>query len=409
MTGMTHSWRGTVAGLALVLVAANTSWSMTFTDDFTGGFNLPWLFIDDLGEIPPEFATVVSNDAEQNVQLLGNAEDYSNDSIFNTSTTGYVGLENNDYLFAGDVFVSATFSPLDNLTLGMDDEALGNNDVFVVLRGEGLTGYIFALDAWNAEADIVRVDEGVVVGLGDTAILRDIPGVTQDGTYTLRFSAVGDLLTGQLYDEDMNLLGEASVEESTYDSGWTGAGAAINDGGDDLQKTLIAAAFDNFTASDTPNIQIDPPTIDEITMAVINGVTDSRFDVNDDGAVDDGDRVAWVVELNNTYFGDANLDGEFSSADFVAVFVNGEYEDDVEGNSLWSEGDWDGDADFTSGDFVRAFIDGGYEIGPRAASAVPEPTWVSWLLAFLVPWRHLRRQPIAVSVRRPISSPRPRA
>jgi hypothetical protein len=69
-----------------------------------------------------------------------------------------------------------------------------------------------------------------------------------------------------------------------------------------------------------------------------------------------------------------NLDGEFSSADFVTVFQIGEYEDVTAGNSGWGEGDWNGDADFNSSDFVAAFQDGGFELGPRAAtSAVPEP------------------------------------
>ena len=90
----------------------------------------------------------------------------------------------------------------------------------------------------------------------------------------------------------------------------------------------------------------------------------------------------WVEDLKNTYFGDANLDGEFNSGDFVQVFQRGHYEDTVVGNSGWADGDWNGDGEFDSGDFVLAFQSGGYELGSRAASAispsnmaaVPEPT-----------------------------------
>ncbi|MFC1757736.1 hypothetical protein ACFL2H_03080 [Planctomycetota bacterium] len=60
-------------------------------------------------------------------------------------------------------------------------------------------------------------------------------------------------------------------------------------------------------------------------------------------------------------FGDANLDGVFDSSDFIVVFQAREYEDDIAGNSTWTEGDWDGDGDFTSSDLIKAFVEGNYE------------------------------------------------
>ena len=78
--------------------------------------------------------------------------------------------------------------------------------------------------------------------------------------------------------------------------------------------------------------------------------------------------------------GDVNGDGLFDSADLVAVQLQGEFEDEVEGNSTFEDGDWNGDHDFTSTDFVTAFQGGGYEKGPLSAvNAVPEPSTV-WLL-----------------------------
>ncbi len=121
--------------------------------------------------------------------------------------------------------------------------------------------------------------------------------------------------------------------------------------------------------------QLTAVDIDALTVAVNAGTNEAKFDLNNDRAVNDTDRGVWVRDLRKTYFGDANLDGEFSSADFVSVFQIGEYEDTVAKNSTWSEGDWNGDGDFTSSDFVTAFQDGGFERGPRAAvSAVPEPS-----------------------------------
>jgi hypothetical protein len=124
---------------------------------------------------------------------------------------------------------------------------------------------------------------------------------------------------------------------------------------------------------------LDASDIDALAAAIRSGSSDAQYDVNGDGAINAADHQSWVVDLKNTYIGDANLDGEFNSGDFVAVFTVGEYEDATSGNSTWAEGDWNGDADFNSGDFVLAFQAGGYEQGPRGAVAsVPEPS--SWLL-----------------------------
>ena len=115
--------------------------------------------------------------------------------------------------------------------------------------------------------------------------------------------------------------------------------------------------------------------IDALTAQILAGSSDLAFDVNLDGTVNADDRSAWVEGLKKTYFGDANLDGEFSSADLVDVLAAGEYEDAMPLNSGWATGDWDGDGDFTTSDFVTALSGGGYEVGPRAAvaAAVPEP------------------------------------
>ncbi|MCA9196978.1 MAG: hypothetical protein KDA87_05540, partial [Planctomycetales bacterium] len=100
------------------------------------------------------------------------------------------------------------------------------------------------------------------------------------------------------------------------------------------------------------------------------------------------DLVFLIHNLHNTYFGDANLDGEFNSQDLVRIFTAGEYEDDIAGNSLWLEGDWNGDGDFTSSDLVLAFQDGGYELGPKPQQTqfVPEPTLgvLLWMIPALM-------------------------
>jgi hypothetical protein len=121
--------------------------------------------------------------------------------------------------------------------------------------------------------------------------------------------------------------------------------------------------------------------INTLTLAVRSGSTEERFDVNNDRSINGDDRKTWVENIRKSYFGDSNLDGEFSSADFVFIFQAGQYEDNIPGNSLWESGDWDGDGDFSTTDFVLAFQAAGYESGPRPAAAVPEPTAAGLLLA----------------------------
>ena len=136
----------------------------------------------------------------------------------------------------------------------------------------------------------------------------------------------------------------------------------------------------------------DADDIDALAAAIQSGQTDAVFDLNQDGVVSESDRLMLITELKGTWLGDANLDGEFSSGDFVSVFTAGLY--DTGQPASWSTGDWNGDGVFDSGDFVAAFTEGGYELGPRdAAATVPEPaTAVLLLLGILGAANRLRNQ-----------------
>ncbi len=131
----------------------------------------------------------------------------------------------------------------------------------------------------------------------------------------------------------------------------------------------------------TDNGVLDVSDLDRLSLAIRDRETVTTFDMDGDGTVSDTDRLYWIHELKRSYLGDANLDGRFTSDDFVEVIAVGEYEDATRGNSGWADGDWDGDGDFTSSDLIVALADGGYEQGPQsAASAIPEPTSIR-------PWR----------------------
>ena len=90
-----------------------------------------------------------------------------------------------------------------------------------------------------------------------------------------------------------------------------------------------------------------------------------------------------IEVINKDWIGDANLDGEFNSADLVKVFQAAKYETGEV--AAWSQGDWNADRIFDSSDLIAAFQDGGYEMGPKAAvAAVPEPSTVAMVMPLLV-------------------------
>jgi hypothetical protein len=113
------------------------------------------------------------------------------------------------------------------------------------------------------------------------------------------------------------------------------------------------------------NSIVDERDVDLLAGA-IRGTRDYVFDIDDSGAVDGLDLDFLIHDILHTFFGDANLDGQFNTSDLIAIFQIGEYEDSVPLNSRWGSGDWNADGEFDTGDLVAAFQDGGY-----LAAAVP--------------------------------------
>jgi hypothetical protein len=147
--------------------------------------------------------------------------------------------------------------------------------------------------------------------------------------------------------------------------------------------------------------ELSASDIDALSLTARAGENSSLFDVNDDAKVGPDDRRIWVTQLKHTWFGDANLDGQFDTGDLVTVFQAGQYEDSLTGNSTWATGDFNGDTEFDTGDMVFAFQEGGYEKGPRAAAAVPEPTSCLLLVAGVLSLaRRCGRNRRASSIRR---------
>ncbi len=125
--------------------------------------------------------------------------------------------------------------------------------------------------------------------------------------------------------------------------------------------------------------------IDTLLAAIDAGIENLEHDLDRSGSVDISDVFYFAEVIFGTWLGDANLDGEFNSSDFVQLWQASEYEDSIANNSTWADGDWNGDREFDSNDFVLAFMGRGYEAGPRVAF-VPEPTSTLGV-ALLTSWR----------------------
>ena len=123
-----------------------------------------------------------------------------------------------------------------------------------------------------------------------------------------------------------------------------------------LELTYRAALQGDFNR----DFVLDESDIDLLCQALRDGSEASDFDLNLDGTLSESDLDEMIFEVLGTSYGDANLDGIFNSSDLVKIFQVGEFEDDVDGNSTWSDGDWNCDGDFTTSDLVVAFRAGGF-------------------------------------------------
>ena len=163
------------------------------------------------------------------------------------------------------------------------------------------------------------------------------------------------------------------ILEARNDWWWAIDNISVTASGDIIPLPTNDCDFDNDGELGVGDINL-------LIAQISSGANDASFDITKDGMVNAADLTALVEggDKLNTYIGDANLDGEFNSSDFVTVFSAGKYETGEA--STWSEGDWNGDGLFSSSDFVAAFASGGYEQGPRS-QAVPEPAIPALVLA----------------------------
>ena len=133
-------------------------------------------------------------------------------------------------------------------------------------------------------------------------------------------------------------------------------------------EVLIHGDFD-------ANGLLDVADLDALTDAVSTGTDDARFDLDRNGMVDPNDREVWITDIKNTFFGDANLDGQVNAEDLNTLALNWRSMDAIS----WSQGDFNGDRNVNSSDLNDLALSWRSGIAENAFS-VPEPSSMALLL-----------------------------
>ena len=196
-------------------------------------------------------------------------------------------------------------------------------------------------------------------GITADSFIRTDFAVGED--WMLEAGAVGDRITAKTWK-----VGEPEPDapqivffDSTFSEGQIGIVSNINVSDPPVGEAVVHSSFDDIAFTfpgPLGDFNNDGDLgVDDLNSLIrhFNGDRSAYFDVNYDRILDEEDLAVWITELKNTWFGDANLDGEFNSGDFVSVFQANKFE--TGSAATWSEGDWNGDGEFNTSDFVFAF------------------------------------------------------
>ncbi len=267
--------------------------------------------------------------------------------------------------YAGPFRQLGSHIPWDNSNIyfdvaGTSDSACCNDRISTAIEFETFAG------AWNHYAFVKDADVTMIYQNGELLIegvdMRPMNEITE---FFIGAGPEGDRRSYNGLMDDFGIWDNAMTEAEIMD---------LFKNGPNLGGGGMLGDFNN-------DKKLDAVDVNALSAAIAGGQNPASFDLNKDNAVNDADLTRWVsgADVRKTWFGDADLNGEFNSGDFVLVFQAGKFETDSA--ATWEQGDWNADLRFNSGDFIKAFQDGGFEAGPKAAvSAVPEPSSIGWLL-----------------------------
>ncbi|MCA9217450.1 MAG: hypothetical protein KDB27_30490 [Planctomycetales bacterium] len=316
-----------------------------------------------------------------------------NDTFIATSGTMFVNVDEIENIVTG-VGVAPGVNTFDELLAHEIGHALGfgtqwvNNDLYE--NGTGRYVGQYGLDAYRAEfdaaAEFVPVELAGTGGSADAhwdQLFRSSP---QEGNpadpYSLNpLVGITDARGRDLAQDIMSPALDADFGEPFLSNTTV---QAMRDIGFD-----VVASFP-FVGDIDGNGFIEITDVDALAKLIAVRSANVIYDLDNDGTVSSSDRETLVRDILGTDYGDANLDGLFNSSDLVLVSQAAEYRDDIEGNSTWRTGDWDGDLEFDSGDLLIAFKTGRYEQGQ--ALLVPEPNFAVALAFISIARFHRLRQ-----------------
>lgn len=380
-----------------------------------GGQSTTWLLLGG-GANEPQFSRVPFNAEDSTDRTYAGPDDHEPNSFdwVDEDTIVYASYEFRDTLYLADV-VAEPFDVVPNTLWNANASVqtpagrirnvrvgdVYNGFAYFAESAVATDARVFALDLQTGQSTVVTtIDDVSGDGSWGLWTVKESDGylyvqTSHDGVYVYEMqnaTTVGDLHTWYTKEDIDDLMIEAGGSVTPnwgFDVANRGSLMLFGGSGTVIEVSVPFVTLDgDFNGNGT----LDADDLDRLAEARLSGTNPAEFDLDGDGLVNLEDRTVWIRDLKQTWVGDSNLDGEFNSADFVAVFQSGQYEDNVAGNSTWATGDWDGDFEFTSSDFVFAFNDGGFEQGPRASvSAVPEPTGASLLLMGTLSWMRWRR------------------
>ncbi|MCA9266312.1 MAG: PQQ-dependent sugar dehydrogenase, partial [Planctomycetales bacterium] len=130
--------------------------------------------------------------------------------------------------------------------------------------------------------------------------------------------------------------------------------------------------------------------IDALAAGVRDGTFSNVLDVNDDGTLNDADRLYLIEQRMGSLLGDTNLDDTVDDADYAMLRANL-----FNGQTGWSAGDFNGDG-LTDGQDFNLWLTHRGMSGSHFETAVPEPATGLLGVASLLIWlTYSRRAPVS--------------
>ena len=197
--------------------------------------------------------------------------------------------------------------------------------------------------------------------------------------------------SGECDDADISLLqSQFGSHERRFDLNYDGS---IDERDERILLQNITATNPDFVDCDFDNDNgCGLSDINLLMAEIVNGTNNFDFDINFDGAVDLGDRDAWLARAGSENIGapylpgDANLDGAVVKEDLNVVGVN--WQSDKIG---WDEGNFDAVSGVGKGDLNVVGVNW-QRMSMSAAGAVPEPSALLLALASILGFAFVRRQ-----------------